>query len=45
MSAKRPVEGDYSPAWQALAQMVVGASVAEPEFEHLPVQFPDEVGR
>ena len=25
--------------------MVVGPAVAEPEFEHVPVQFPDQTGR
>jgi len=28
-----------------LAQMVVGAAVAEPELQHVPLQLPDEVGR
>ena len=25
--------------------MIVGPTIAEPEFEHVPVQFPDKVGR
>jgi|GEM_PF-4645454 len=28
-----------------LSQMVIGPTVAEPKLEHVPVQFPDEVGR
>jgi hypothetical protein len=27
-----------------LAQVVVSPAVAEPELQHVPVQFPDEVG-
>jgi len=33
------------PIRKKLAQMVIGPAVAEPEFKHVPVQFPDEVGR
>ena len=33
------------PIRKELAQMVVGPAVAKPELEHLPVQFPNEVGR
>jgi len=33
------------PIWKEVAQMVVGPAIAEPELEHVPVQFSDEVGR
>ncbi len=33
------------PIWKELAQMIVGPTVAEPEFEHEPIQFLDETSR
>jgi hypothetical protein len=43
--SKRPLADVDSAIRKKLAQMVVGPAVAEPEFEHVPVQFPDEMGR
>jgi len=31
----------YFPMRKEVAQMVVGPAVTEPEFEHVPFQFPD----
>ena len=33
------------PIWKELAQVIVGPPVAEPEFEHVPAQLFDMVGR
>ncbi len=41
MRSKCTVADVDFPVWKELAQMVVGPTVAEPEFEHVPVQFRD----
>jgi hypothetical protein len=45
MCRNPPLANVNFPIWKEVAQMVVGPAVAEPELKHLPVQFPDEVGR